>query len=54
MIMEWIMAIPGDDIKAYCRYCKLEMHMHHSDLVSHAVTEKNAYPAWVEKRFFYT
>lgn len=39
--MECIMAIPGNDKKAYCRYSKSEMRVYHGDLVSHAKTKKH-------------
>lgn len=35
------MAGPDDDMKAYCRYCKLDMYTHHGDLVLNASERKS-------------
>lgn len=37
-VLEWAMSLSGDD-KNYCKYCKLNIHVHQSDLVSHAKTK---------------
>ena len=41
ILKEWILSVPGDDQKAYCKYCKTQIRAHHGDLVSHAKTEKH-------------
>lgn len=39
--VEWIMVIPGEDKKVYCKYCKSEMRAYHSDLDYHTETHKH-------------
>lgn len=40
-LKEWIRSVPGNDEKAYCRFCKSEIRAHHGDLVAHGKTEKH-------------
>jgi len=37
-LKEWIRSVPNNDRKSFC---KCEIRAHHSDLVSHAATEKH-------------
>ena len=36
------MPVPGDDSRARCRYCRLLLRAHYSDLRNHARTTKHA------------
>ena len=34
----------SDECKAYCKYCKCEIHAHRNDLLSHAFAAKHVKP----------
>jgi len=38
----WIMPVEGDDTRARCRYCRILLRAHNSDLRNHARTSRHA------------
>ncbi|XP_030044942.1 uncharacterized protein LOC115459228 [Microcaecilia unicolor] len=40
-LKDWIHSVPGDNSKAFCRYCKCDIHAYHTNLLSHASTVKH-------------
>jgi len=40
-ISGWLQAVEGDDTKAYCSYCEVNIRAHYGDLERHSHTEKH-------------